>query len=240
MSSAVGVQVERVCHGCLEVYQGAAPFIRKQRHHVVVFSCVNSRLKTGLPFARSSTTAPRRRWLRDRFAVTVRKVVMPQKLADYIAYSWRHLDRSYQLWVESFERFRFDGEKGRAKLPSNPGSLRAQAVRLFAMAIQVRENEYADKLIAQAVELQDQATAMEQAAKVPSNERPPAPSTMAFHQGYTANVAKQERLAERSAPLAIGQSTLPGRPILPVSRDEPRARRDGCEGIVEQQRLETT
>ena len=96
---------------------------------------------------------------------------MPQKLAGYIANSWRHLDKSYQFWIESLERLLFDGEKARARLPSNPESLRAQAVRLFAMAIQVRETEYADRLIAEAVELQDLATALEQAAKVPPNER---------------------------------------------------------------------
>jgi hypothetical protein len=39
------------------------------------------------------------------------------------------------------------------------------------VAIQVRETEDADELIAEAVELQDQATAMEQATKVPPNER---------------------------------------------------------------------
>jgi hypothetical protein len=95
---------------------------------------------------------------------------MPQKLADYIANSWRQLARGYQF-VESSESFLFDGEKARARLPSTPGSLRAQAVRLFAMAIQVRETEYADGLVAEAVELQDQATVMEQAATVPPNER---------------------------------------------------------------------
>jgi hypothetical protein len=98
---------------------------------------------------------------------------MPQKLADYVANSWRHLARGYQF-VESSERFRFEGEKARAKLPSDPGSLRAQAVRLFAMAIQVRETEYADGLIAEAVELQDEATAMEQAAAAAATSAQPA------------------------------------------------------------------
>jgi hypothetical protein len=156
---------------------------------------------------------------------------MPQKLADHIANSWRHLDRSYQSWVESLERLLFDGEKARAKPPSNPESLRAQAVRLFAMAIQVRETEDADELIAEAVELQDHATAMEQAAKVPPNERDRrvpadllvARATGPIRDGFPSSTAQptspQGKLAERSAPLAIGQSTLLGRPILPVSRD---------------------
>ena len=118
---------------------------------------------------------------------------MPQKLADHIANSWRHLDRSYQSWVESLERFLFNGEEARAKLPSNPESLRAQAVRLFAMAIQVRETEDADELIAEAVELQDQATTMEQAAKLPPNERV----------SFAPRCAQEQRLAAAEAAKAL-------------------------------------
>jgi hypothetical protein len=154
---------------------------------------------------------------------------MPQKLADYIANSWRHLARGHQFF-ESSERFLFDGEKAGAKLPSDPGSLRAQAVRLFAMAIQVRETEYADGLIAEAVELQDEATAMEQAAKAPPNERgpltsssqgkvPPADLLVArtaagsVRHGLPLSAARptSPQKDKRSAPLAVGQSTLLGR-----------------------------
>jgi hypothetical protein len=173
---------------------------------------------------------------------------MPQKLAEYVAYSWRHLDKSYQFWVESLERLLFDGEKARAKPAYNPESLRAEAVRLFAMAIQVRKTEDADRLIAEAVELQDQASAMEQAAKVPPNERGRlipadllvARATGPMRDGFPPSAAQptspQGKPAERSAPLAVEHSTLLGHPI-PVSSNDPRRR---CEGIVEQQRLETT
>jgi hypothetical protein len=47
-------------------------------------------------------------------------------------------------------------------MDDDPQGLRARAVRLFAMAIHVRDNQpgYADKLVAEAMELQDRATAM--------------------------------------------------------------------------------
>ena len=51
-------------------------------------------------------------------------------------------------------------------MADDPERLRARAVRLFGMAIQVRDIEpgYAEKLIAEAIELQERATAMENAA----------------------------------------------------------------------------
>ena len=131
---------------------------------------------------------------------------MPQKLADYIANGWRHLARGYQF-VESSERFLFDGEKARARLPSDPESLRAEAVRLFAMAIQVRETEYADGLIAEAVELQDEARVMEQAAKVPPNERSPLTSPS---QGKVP-----------PADLLVAQATGPMRDGVPSNAAQP-------------------
>ena len=55
----------------------------------------------------------------------------------------------------------------------DPQRLRAHAARLFAMANDAREinPEYADKLVAEAIELQDRATAVEEAVHV----RPPEP-----------------------------------------------------------------
>jgi hypothetical protein len=54
-----------------------------------------------------------------------------------------------------------------------PETLRAQAERLFAMALQVRDTDpaHTEKLIGEAIDLQEKATAMEKSAKVP-----PAPS----------------------------------------------------------------
>ena len=45
--------------------------------------------------------------------------------------------------------------------------MRERAVRLLAMALEAREidQDYADKLVAEAVELQDQATAIEEVAE---------------------------------------------------------------------------
>jgi hypothetical protein len=60
----------------------------------------------------------------------------------------------------------------------DPQRLRAAAVRLFAMAIDARELHpgYADKLVAEAMALQDQATAIEEAA----NMRPPSEAPQAI------------------------------------------------------------
>jgi hypothetical protein len=54
----------------------------------------------------------------------------------------------------------------------DPQRLRAAAVRLFAMAIDARELHpgYADKLVVEAMALQDRATAIEETA----NTRPPS------------------------------------------------------------------
>jgi hypothetical protein len=51
-------------------------------------------------------------------------------------------------------------------MDDDPQGLRARAVRLFAMALHVRQTQpmYADKLVAEAIELQDRATAIEDAA----------------------------------------------------------------------------
>ena len=48
----------------------------------------------------------------------------------------------------------------------DPQALRARAVRLFARALHIRDSKpmYADKLITEAIELQDRATALENAA----------------------------------------------------------------------------
>jgi hypothetical protein len=56
--------------------------------------------------------------------------------------------------------------RGDYAVDDNPQLLRAQAVRLFAMAIHIREIQpmYADKLIAEAIELEDRATAIDDAA----------------------------------------------------------------------------
>jgi hypothetical protein len=62
-------------------------------------------------------------------------------------------------------------------MDDDPQRLRAHAVRLFAMAIDAREinPEYADKLVAEAMELQDRATAIEEAAYLrPSEPQQPA------------------------------------------------------------------
>jgi hypothetical protein len=59
-------------------------------------------------------------------------------------------------------------------MDDDPQGLRARAVRLFAMAIHIREDQpaYAEKLVAEAIELQDRATAIEDAA----HTRPPSES----------------------------------------------------------------
>jgi hypothetical protein len=60
-----------------------------------------------------------------------------------------------------------------------PDELRAQAVRLLALAIKARETngEYADRLVGQAMELQDEATAMEEAAMLrPLAQSPQQPN----------------------------------------------------------------
>jgi hypothetical protein len=48
------------------------------------------------------------------------------------------------------------------------GGLRAQVVRLYALALQVRDRDpgHADQLVADAIELQDRAMAIEEAAGV--------------------------------------------------------------------------
>ena len=64
-------------------------------------------------------------------------------------------------------------------MTDSPEHLRAQAVRLFAMAIDAREinPDYADKLVAEAIELQERATAIEEAAMVPPpSDAPQAPA----------------------------------------------------------------
>lgn len=55
---------------------------------------------------------------------------------------------------------------------ASPESLRAQAVRLFALALAARETdaEFADLLVARAMALQEQATALEEATIIPPNE----------------------------------------------------------------------
>ena len=57
-------------------------------------------------------------------------------------------------------------------MEEDPQGLRARAVRLFAMALHIRETQpmYADKLVAEAVELQDRATAMEDAANLKKDD----------------------------------------------------------------------
>lgn len=60
-----------------------------------------------------------------------------------------------------------------------PDELRAQAVRLLALAIKARETngEYADRLVGRAMELQDEATAMEEAAMLrPTAQSPQQPN----------------------------------------------------------------
>jgi hypothetical protein len=57
----------------------------------------------------------------------------------------------------------------------DPHRLRAHAVRLFAMAIDARKinPEYADKLVVEAMGLQDRATAIEDTASIrPPSEAP--------------------------------------------------------------------
>jgi len=51
----------------------------------------------------------------------------------------------------------------------DPEALRAHAVRLFAAAMEARDkdDELADRLVVRAIQLQDEATALEEAAKVP-------------------------------------------------------------------------
>jgi hypothetical protein len=48
----------------------------------------------------------------------------------------------------------------------DPEDLRAQAVRLYALAIKARETdtEYADQLVTRAIQLQDEAAAIEEVA----------------------------------------------------------------------------
>jgi hypothetical protein len=61
----------------------------------------------------------------------------------------------------------------------NPDELRAQAVRLLALAIKARETngEYADKLVGRAMELQDEATAIEETAILrPTAQSPQQPN----------------------------------------------------------------
>jgi len=65
-------------------------------------------------------------------------------------------------------------------MDDDPQGLRARAVRLFAMAIHVHEDQpgYADKLVAEAIELQDQATAVEEAANIRPKSEPPQPAQL--------------------------------------------------------------
>jgi hypothetical protein len=62
----------------------------------------------------------------------------------------------------------------------DPQGLRTRAVQLFAMAIHVREDQpgYADKLVAEAVELQDRTTAIEEPANIRSPSEPPQPAQL--------------------------------------------------------------
>ena len=50
---------------------------------------------------------------------------------------------------------------------NDPERLRAQAVRLLALALEAHDTDpdYADELVAEAIELEDQATKIENAAK---------------------------------------------------------------------------
>jgi hypothetical protein len=66
-------------------------------------------------------------------------------------------------------------------MEDDPQRLRARVVRLFAMALAAREinAEYADKLVAEAMELQDRASAIEEGTYLRSpSEAPTRPAQL--------------------------------------------------------------
>ncbi len=68
---------------------------------------------------------------------------------------------------------------------ASPESLRAQAVRLFALALAARDtdSELADLLVARAMALQEQATTLEETGmSMPSSEFSPRPAAQPAQQ----------------------------------------------------------
>ena len=74
------------------------------------------------------------------------------------------------------------GSRGDRAINDDPERLRARAVQLFAMTLLDVEQEYADKLVAEAVELQERAAAIEEASRAPASpEGPGLPSQLQAH-----------------------------------------------------------
>ncbi len=77
---------------------------------------------------------------------------------------------------------------------ASPESLRAQAVRLFALALAARDTdgELADLLVARAMALQEQANALEESIIIPPNEFSPRPAAQQQQQVQGACAAQED------------------------------------------------